>query len=114
MIIIAISTIVAITSVAVAVHYARRCHDLDKRLMDGHVTWHRWSTRLNKTIAESRKTQEHLRKALKKLGKEFEQIRAHSVVRCAKCGRIYNWKQVRDLGNYYVCENCEAKQWRER
>jgi formylmethanofuran dehydrogenase subunit E len=53
-----------------------------------------------------------LRKSLKNLGKEYEKIKAHSMARCSKCGRIYTWKQVADLGNYYVCENCEAKQWK--
>lgn len=46
------------------------------------------------------------------LRRSLEKIKAHSVVRCSKCGRLYTWKQVADLGNYYVCENCEAKQWK--
>ena len=53
-----------------------------------------------------------LRRSLKNLGKEYEKIKAHSMARCSKCGRLYTWKQVADLGNYYVCENCEAKQWK--
>lgn len=46
------------------------------------------------------------------LRRSLEKIKAHSVVRCSKCGRLYTWKQVADHGNYYVCENCEAKQWK--
>jgi len=53
-----------------------------------------------------------LRRSLKNLGKEYEKIKAHSMARCSKCGRLYTWKQVADIGNYYVCENCEAKQWK--
>ena len=57
-------------------------------------------------------TEISLRRSLKNLGKEYEKIKAHSMARCSKCGRLYTWKQVADLGNYYVCENCEAKQWK--
>lgn len=46
------------------------------------------------------------------LRRSLEKIKAHSMARCSKCGRIYTWKQVADHGNYYVCENCEAKQWK--
>ena len=46
------------------------------------------------------------------LRRSLEKIKAHSMARCGKCGRIYTWKQVADLGNYYVCKNCEAKQWK--
>ena len=53
-----------------------------------------------------------LRRSLENLGKEYEKIKAHSMARCGKCGRLYTWKHVADHGNYYVCENCEAKQWK--
>ena len=53
-----------------------------------------------------------LRKALKNLGTAYEKIKAHSVARCGKCGRLYTWRLVADLGYYYVCENCEAKRSR--
>jgi len=37
-------------------------------------------------------------------------IKAHSVVRC-KCGRLYTWKQVADLGNR---TKIEATIWANR
>ena len=38
-------------------------------------------------------------------------IKAHSMARCGKCGRIYTWKQVADLGNR---TKIEATIWANR
>ena len=73
-----------------------------------------WIVEKHRILAslKNAETEIALRRSLKNLGKEYVKIKAHSVVRCSKCGRLYTWKQVADLGNYYVCENCEAKQWK--
>jgi formylmethanofuran dehydrogenase subunit E len=86
---------ITIIAIALAGYFARRAKLIDK---------HRIVVSL-----KNAETEIALRKSLKNLGKEYEKIKAHSVARCSKCGRLYTWKQVADLGNYYVCENCEAK-----
>ena len=93
-------TMICITIIAIALAgcFARRAWIVEK---------HRILASL-----KNAETEIALRRSLKNLGKEYEKIKAHSVVRCSKCGRLYTWKQVADLGNYYVCENCEAKQWK--
>jgi formylmethanofuran dehydrogenase subunit E len=89
---------ITIIAIALAGYFARRA----------------WRTEGRRIVAslKNAETEIALRRSLKNLGKEYEKIKAHSVVRCSKCGRLYTWKQVADLGNYYVCENCEAKQWK--
>ena len=89
---------ITIIAIALAGYFARRA-----KLIDQH------------RIVESLKyaaTEIALRRSLKNLGTAYEKIKAHSMPRCGKCGRLYTWKQVSDLGNYYVCENCEAKRSR--
>jgi len=89
---------VTITAIALAGYFARRAKLIDQ---------HRIVVSL-----KNAETEIALRKSIKNLGKEYEKIKAHSMARCSKCGRLYTWKKVADLGNYYVCENCEAKQWK--
>ena len=88
MIIMICTTIIAI---ALAGYFARRA-----KLIDQH--------RIRASLKNA-ETEIALRRSL-------EKIKAHSMARCSKCGRLYTWKQVADLGNYYVCKNCEAKQWK--
>ena len=95
MIIMICTTIIAI---ALAGYFARRAKLIDKH-------------RIRASLKHA-ETEIALRRSLKNLGKEYEKIKAHSMARCSKCGRLYTWKQVADLGNYYVCENCEVKQWK--
>jgi len=95
MIIMICTTIIAI---ALAGYFARRANVMNRR-------------RIRASLKHA-ETEIALRRSLKNIGKEYEKIKAHSVVRCSKCGRLYTWKQVADLGNYYVCENCEVKQWK--
>jgi len=82
---------ITIIAIALAGYFARRAKLIDKH-------------RIRASLKHA-ETEIALRRSL-------EKIKAHSVVRCSKCGRLYTWKQVADLGNYYVCENCEAKQWK--
>ncbi len=89
---------ITIIAIALAGYFARQA-----KIIDQHRIRNSW---------KHTQTEIALRRSLKNLGKEYEKIKAHSVVRCSKCGRLYTWKQVADLGNYYVCENCEAKQWK--
>lgn len=89
---------ITIIAIALAGYFARRAKLIDQRKI--------------RASLKSAEIEIALRRSLKNLGKEYEKIKAHSVVRCSKCGRLYTWKQVADLGNYYVCENCEAKQWK--
>ena len=89
---------ITIIAIALAGYFARQA-----KLIDQH--------RIVMSL-ENAATEIALRRSLKNLGKEYEKIKAHSMVRCSKCGRLYTWEQVADLGNYYVCENCEAKQWK--
>ena len=89
---------ITIIAIALAGYFARRA-----KLMDQRRKRDNW---------KHTKTEIALRRSLKNLGTAYEKIKAHSAARCSKCGRIYTWKQVADLGNYYVCENCEAKQWK--
>ena len=89
---------ITIIAIALAGYFARRAWIVEK---------HRILASL-----KNAETEIALRRSLKNLGKEYEKIKAHSMARCSKCGRLYTWKQVADLGNYYVCENCEAKQWK--
>ena len=93
-------TMICITIIAIALagYFARRAKLIDQ---------HRIVVSL-----KNAETEIALRRSLKNLGKEYEKIKAHSMARCSKCGRLYTWKQVADHGNYYVCENCEAKQWK--
>lgn len=91
---------ITIIAIALAGYFARRALRTEER-------WIRASLK-------HAETEIALRISLKNLGKEYEKMKAHSMARCSKCGRIYTWKQVADLGNYYVCENCEAKQRRDR
>ena len=89
---------ITIIAIALAGYYARRAKLLDRRRIVASLKY--------------AATEIALRKSIKNLGKQYEKIKAHSMARCSKCGRLYTWKQVADLGNYYVCENCEAKQWK--
>ena len=89
---------ITIISIALAGYFARRAKLLDRRRIVASLKY--------------AATEIALRKSIKNLGKQYEKIKAHSMARCSKCGRLYTWKQVADLGNYYVCENCEAKQWK--
>ena len=89
---------ITIIAIAQAGYFARRAKIADQRRI--------------RASLKNAEVEIALRKAIKNLGKEYEKIKAHSVVRCSKCGRLYTWKQVADLGNYYVCKNCEAKQWK--
>ena len=82
---------VTFIAIALAGYFARRAKLIDKR-------------RIRASLKHA-ETEIALRRSL-------EKIKAHSMARCSKCGRIYTWKQVADLGNYYVCKNCEAKQWK--
>ncbi len=87
---------ITIIAIALAGYFARRAKLIDKRRIRDN-----W---------KSTQTEIALRRSLKNLGTAYVKIKAHSLARCSKCGRIYTWKQVVDLGNYYVCKNCEAKQ----
>lgn len=89
---------ITIIAIALAGYFARRAKLLDRRRIRD--SWKHTQTEIA------------LRRSLKNIGMEYEKIKAHSMARCSKCGRLYTWKQVADLGNYYVCENCEAKQWK--
>lgn len=89
---------ITIIAIALAGYFARRA-----KLMDQRRKRDNW---------KHTKTEIALRRSLKNLGKGYEKIKAHSMARCGKCGRLYTWKQVADLGNYYVCEKCEAKKWK--
>ena len=89
---------ITIIAIALAGYYARRAKLLDRRRIVASLKY--------------AATEIALRKSIKNLGKQYEKIKAHSMARCSKCGRLYTWEQVADLGNYYVCENCEAKQWK--
>ena len=89
---------ITIIAIALAGYFARRAKLIDQ---------HRIVMSLKNAATEIA-----LRRSLENLGKEYEKIKAHSMARCSKCGRLYTWKQVADLGNYYVCKNCEAKQWK--
>ena len=82
---------ITIIAIALAGYFARRAKLIDKH-------------RIRASLKHA-ETEIALRRSL-------EKIKAHSMARCGKCGRIYTWKQVADLGNYYVCKNCEAKQWK--
>ena len=89
---------ITIIAIALAGYYARRAKLLDRRRIVASLKY--------------AATEIALRKSIKNLGKQYEKIKAHSMARCSKCGRLYTWEQVANLGNYYVCENCEAKQWK--
>lgn len=89
---------IIIIAIALAGYFARRALMTEERRI--------------RASLKNAETEIYLRKSLKNLGKEYEKIKAHSMARCSKCGRLYTWKQVADLGNYYVCENCEAKRSR--
>jgi formylmethanofuran dehydrogenase subunit E len=89
---------ITIIAIALAGYFARRAKLIDKH-------------RIRESLKHA-ETEIALRRSLKNVGKEYEKIKAHSVARCGKCGRLYTWKQVADLGNYYVCKNCEAKQYK--
>jgi len=89
---------ITIIAIALAGYFARRAKLIDK---------HRIVVSL-----KNAETEIALRKAIKNLGKEYEKIKAHSMARCGKCGRLNTWEKVADHGDYYVCENCEAKQWK--
>lgn len=89
---------IAIVAIALAGYFARRAKLMDQRRI--------------RASLKSAETEIALRRSLKNIGKQYEKIRAHSMARCSKCGRLYTWKQVADHGNYYVCKNCEAKQWK--
>ena len=82
---------ITIIAIALAGYFARRAKLIDKH-------------RIRASLKHA-ETEIALRRSL-------EKIKAHSVARCSKCGRLYTWKQVADLGNYYVCKNCEAKRWK--
>ena len=82
---------ITIIAIALAGYFARRAKLIDKH-------------RIRASLKHA-ETEIALRRSL-------EKIKAHSMARCSKCGRIYTWKQVADLGNYYVCKNCEVKQWK--
>jgi len=86
---------ITIIAIALAGYFARRAKLIDKH-------------RIRASLKHA-ETEIALRRSLKNLGKEYEKIKAHSIARCGKCGRLYTWKQVADHGNYYVCENCEAR-----
>lgn len=89
---------ITIIAIALAGYFARRAlRTEERRIRD---SWKHTQTEIV------------LRRSLKNLGTAYVKIKAHSMARCSKCGRIYTWKQVADHGNYYVCENCEAKQWK--
>lgn len=90
---------ITIIAIALAGYFARRALRTEERRI-------RASLKHAETEIALRSTARHI----KNLGTAYEKIKAHSLARCSKCGRIYTWKQVVDLGNYYVCENCEAKQ----
>lgn len=89
---------ITIIAIALAGYFARRA----------------WRDEGHRIVAslKNAETEIALRRSLKNIGKQYEKIRAHSMARCSKCGRLYTWKQVADLGSYYICENCEAKQWK--
>jgi len=89
---------ITIIAIALAGYFARRAKLLDQRRI--------------RASLKNAETEIALRRSLKNLGTAYVKIKAHSMARCSKCGRIYTWKQVADLGNYYVCKNCEAKQWK--
>lgn len=89
---------ITIIAIALAGYFARRAWRIEGRRI--------------RASLKSAETEIALRRSLKNLGKEYEKIKAHSMARCGRCGRLYTWKQVADLGNYYVCEKCEAKQWK--
>ena len=89
---------ITIIAIALAGYFARRAKLMEKRKI--------------RASLKHAETEIALRRSLKNLGTAYVKIKAHSMARCSKCGRIYTWKQVADLGNYYVCENCEAKQWK--
>jgi len=89
---------ITIIAIALAGYFARRAKLMDQR-------------RIRASLKHTQ-TEIALRRSLKNLGTAYVKIKAHSMARCSKCGRIYTWKQVADLGNYYVCKNCEAKQWK--
>ena len=89
---------ITIIAIALAGYFARRARLMDQRRI--------------RSSLKNAETEIYLRRSLKNLGKEYEKIKAHSMARCGKCGRLYTWKHVADHGNYYVCENCEAKQWK--
>lgn len=100
---------IIIVAIALAGYFARRAKLMDQRRIRASLKSAETEIALR---LKSIETEIALRKAIKNLGKQYEKIRAHSMARCSKCGRLYTWKQVADHGNYYVCKNCEAKQWK--
>ena len=89
---------ITIVAIALAGYFARRAKIADQRRI--------------RASLKSIETEIALRKAIKNLGNEYEKIKSHSLARCGKCGRLYTWEKVADHGNYYMCENCEVKQWK--
>ena len=89
---------ITIIAIALAGYYARRAKIADQRRIIASL--------------KNAYTEIALRNSLKNIGKQYEKIRAHSMARCGKCGRLNTWEKVADHGDYYVCENCEAKQWK--
>ena len=66
---------ITIIAIALAGYFARRA-----KLIDKHRIRSSW---------KNAETEIALRRSLKNLGKEYEKIKAHSVVHCSKCGRLY-------------------------
>ena len=87
-------------------HISRKA--IRKLIMDMHE--HRID--LSNRIAKQREYIIQLRDGVRQIAAKYEQLSAHSLIRCARCGRMTSHKTVHNTGNYYVCENCEAKQWK--
>jgi Flp pilus assembly protein TadB len=65
---------ITIIAIALAGYFARRAKLMEKRKI--------------RASLKSAETEIALRRSLKNLGKEYEKMKAHSMARCSKCGRI--------------------------
>jgi len=66
---------ITIIAIALAGYFARRAKLMEKRKI--------------RASLKSAETEIALRRSLKNLGTAYEKIKAHSVARCGKCGRLY-------------------------
>lgn len=61
----------------------------------------------DKGIRKQREYIIQLRNGVRQIAAKYEQLSAHSLIRCGRCGRMTSHKAAHNTGTYYLCPKCQ-------
>lgn len=60
----------------------------------------------DKSVRKQRDYIIQLRSGVRQIAAKYEQLSAHSLIRCGRCGRMVSHGTVHNTGTYYLCPKC--------